>query len=135
MFYKNNLKIMPRNLDRYLTPLALATLFLFFSEVRVHHDTNSSMLLISNYTWDLPIKYKSVTNASLEELKYLSFILINKYNIDTVIKDKKLNNANKFESLYIKNSSIYTFSKIVKPHLLNSQYNMLNLSPQVGKER
>jgi len=135
MFYKNNLKIMPDNLDRYLTPLALATLFIFFSEVGQHDNTKNSPLLISNYIGDLPLKYKTASTVSLEELKYLSFILINKYNIDTVIKDKKLKNANKFESLYIKNSSTYTFSKIVKPHLLYSQYNLLNLSSSVGKER
>ena len=41
MFYKNNLKIIPHNLDKYLTPLALATLFIFFSEIRVYHNTKN----------------------------------------------------------------------------------------------
>lgn len=127
MFYKNNLKIIPGNLDKYLTPLALTTLFIFFSEVRVQDGDKNLALFVCNYTKDLPVKYISETNASLKELKYLSFILKNKYNIDTVIKD------NKFKSLYIKNSSICTFSKIVKPHLLDSQYNLLNL-PLSGAE-
>ena len=133
VIYKNNLKIIPHNLDKYLTPLALATLFIFFSEVRVPHKTKDLALFIGNHTWDLPIKHKSEINASLEDLKYLSFILRNKYNIDTIIKDKNLNNANKFKSLYIKNSSISTIYKLVKPHLLDSQYNLLNLSPSLSK--
>ena len=119
------MKIIPRNLDKYLTPLALTTLFIFFSELRVQDKDKNLALFICNHTKDLPVKYISETNASLKELKYLSFILKNKYNIDTVIKDNKLNN---FKSLYIKNSSICTFSKVVKPYLLYSQYNLLNLS-------
>ena len=133
MFYKNNLKIIPHNLDKYLTPLALTTLFIFFSELRVQGEINNLALFICNRAKDLPMKYKSETNASLKELRYLSFILKNKYNIDTIIKDKNLNNANKFKSLYIKNSSISTFSKLVKPHLLYSQYHLLNLSPSLSK--
>ena len=136
MFYKNNLKIIPRNLANYLTPLALTTLFIFFSELRVQQDeTKNLVLFISNLANYLPEKYKSETNASIEDLKYLSLILKNKYNIDTVIKDKNLNNDNRFKCLYIKKSSICTFFQIVKPHLLHSQYNLLNLSPSAGKER
>ena len=133
MFYKNNLKIIPHSLDKYLTPLALATLFIFFSEVRVPHKTKDLALFICNHTWDLPLKHKSETTATIEDLKYLSFILKNKYNIDTIIKDKNLNNVNKFKSLYIKNSSLSTFFKIIKPHLLDSQSNLLNLSPSLSK--
>ena len=132
MFYKNNLKIIPRNLANYLTPLALTTLFIFFSELRVQQDeTKNLVLFISNLANYLPEKYKSETNASIEYLKYLSLILKNKYNIDTVIKDKNLNNDNRFKCLYIKKSSICTFFQIVKPHLLYSQYNMFNLPPSV----
>ncbi len=129
MFYKDNLKIIPHNLDKYLTPLALATLFISFSEVRVSNKTKNLVLFSDNHTWDLPLKYKSEKNTSIEDLKYLSFILKNKYNVDTIIRDKNLNNAKKIKSLYIKNPSISTFSKIVKPHLLYSQYNLLYLSP------
>lgn len=128
MFYKNNLKIIPDNLDKYLTPLALTTLFIFFSELRVQGEINNLALFICNRAKDLPMKYKSETNASLKELRYLSFILKNKYNIDTVIKDNKFNNSNIFKHLYIKNSSLCTFFKVIKPHLLYSQYYLLNLS-------
>ena len=119
MFYEDNLKIIPRNLDKYLTPLALATWYL--SENKL--SKKSKLIRIFNIT--------------IEDLKYLSYILKNKYNIETIIrlKGKKLAFKNvmaKSEceylegSLYIKNSSISTFSHIVKPHILPSLHYKLN---------
>ena len=61
--------------------------------------------------------------VSIEDFKYLSFVLRNKYNIETDIKfnnDRRFNNG----SLHIK--SISAFSKVVIPHLLHSQYSLLN---------
>lgn len=119
MFYEDNIKIIPRNLDKYLTPLALATWYL--------SDTG------------LGKKYKltRILSVSIEDLKYLSYILKNKYNIETIfkLKGRKLafkdvmanNDCEYLEgSLYIKNSSISTFSKIVKPHILPSLHYKLN---------
>ena len=97
MFYRNNIKIIPSNLDKYLTPLALATWFL--SDVGLHKKA----------------KTPTIFHVSIEDLKYLSFILKNKYYIDTVTDSKT-------GSLYIKYSSLSTFSKIVKPHILPSLY-------------
>lgn len=106
MFYKDNMKIIPRNLDKFLTPLALVTLFL--SSARLKKE--------------LPI-----TIISVDDLKYLSLLLKKKYNINTVINDSSLN-ISKYSnaSLHIKNSSVSTFSNLIKPHLLHSQYHLLN---------
>jgi hypothetical protein len=148
MFYKNNApsqasqasqglhKRIPHNLNNYFTPLALATLFIPISQLRLSLKTKDDGLaceavaLYINYkNEDLPKKFKLETIASIDDLKYLSFLLKNKYNIDTVIKFSGLENANNFKgSLYIKNSSISSFSKLVKPHFLDSQSNLLNTS-------
>lgn len=101
MFYKNNIKIIPRNLD-YLTPLALAIWYL-----------NEGTLACA--------KEASLFRVSEEDLKYLCLILKNKYNIDTIIQS----GFNK-KTLYIKNTSMPIFSKIVKPYLLPSLYYKLN---------
>ena len=116
MFYRDNIKIIPRNLDKYLTPLALATLFL---------SSNGLGKKVK-----LGKKAKLATTLVKEDLKYLSVILKNNYNIETIIKfdnnsglnDRKYSGG----SLYIKNTSVSTFSKIVKPHILHSQHYLLN---------
>ena len=111
MFYRHNIKIIPRNLDKYLTPLALATLFLSSPGL----GQNSKLATIC---------------ISAEDLEYLSLILKNKYNIETIIKfnNKSLNSGKDSSgSLYIKNTSFSTFSKVVKPHLLHSQHYLLNM--------
>lgn len=110
MFYRDNIKIIPHNLDNYLSPLALATLFL------------SSNGLGKKAKLDKKAKL-ATSLVSVNDFKYLSLILKNKYNIVTNIKfnnNKGLNGG----SLYIKNSS--AFSKIVKPHIIHSQYYLLN---------
>lgn len=106
MFYRDNIKIIPRYLDGYFTPLALATLFL--SSTRLEKRFPKTLFLI-------------------EDFKYLSLLLKKEYNIITIIKDSSLN-ACKYSSvsLYIENTSVSTFSKIIKPHLLHSQYHLLN---------
>lgn len=114
MFYRDNLKIIPRNLDEYFTPLVLATLFL--SSV----DRGEKAILGKKYILDRSL-------VSVNDLKYLSLVLKNKYNIETSLE---FYNSNRFGevggSLYIKNVSV--FSKIVRPHLLSSQHNLLNKS-------
>ena len=109
MFYRDNVKIIPHNLDEYLTPLALSTLFLSPGrpEERGVKLPKSCVLV--------------------EDLKYLSLVLKKKYNIKTIINDSNLNDC-KYSSisLHIKNSSVPTFSKIIKPNLLYSQYHLLN---------
>jgi hypothetical protein len=117
MFYRDNIKIIPRNLDKYLTPLALATLFLSSNGLGKKVKLGKKAKL-------------AATTLVKEDLKYLSVILKNKYNIETIIKfdnnsglaDRKYSGG----SLYIKNTSVSTFSKIVKPHILHSQHYLLN---------
>jgi hypothetical protein len=108
MFYRDNVKIIPHNLDEYLTPLALSTLFLSAGrpEERGVNLPKSCVLV--------------------EDLKDLSLVLKKKYNIDTIINNSNLNDG-KYSSisLHIKNSSFSTFSNIIKPYLLHSQYHLL----------
>lgn len=98
MFYRYNVKIIPCNLNEYLTPLALATLFLSSAG-------KAEKCLRGN---------KDILDRSLvsvQDLKYISLVLKNKYNIETSIE---FHNSCRFKggSLYIKNIS--AFSKIVK---------------------
>lgn len=120
MFYNTTntglpVKIISRNLDKYLTPLALATWFLSSSRKELGKKT----------------KYNKLFYFSLEDLKYLSMILKNKYNIESIIKFKIVDiNGYKYNegSIYIENSSISTFSKVIKPYVLPSLYYKLNES-------
>jgi hypothetical protein len=118
MFYggytADNVKIIPRNLYEYLTPLALATLFLSSSAGTV--ACVEKAILNPKGLLDRCL-------VTVNDLEYLSLVLYNKYNIETYIV---FNNSSRFigGSLYIKNIS--AFSKIVKPHLLSSQYNLLS---------
>lgn len=108
MFYKDGVKIIPRNLDRFLTPLALATLYL--SGTRLNKEIKLPVSLIL-----------------LEDIKYLSVLLKNKYNILTNINKRDLNNCKDANtSLQIKKTSLSTFSNTLKPHLLPSLYHLLN---------
>jgi LAGLIDADG DNA endonuclease family/LAGLIDADG endonuclease len=127
MFYRDNIKIIPRNLDKYLTPLALATLFLSSTGLGKKASPRRGDASA------LRAAAKSATTlVSLEDLKYLSVILQNKYNIETIIRfdnNSGLSGRKYLSSgsLYIKNSSLSTFSKIVKPHLSHSQHYLLNM--------
>nr|YP_009543506.1 LAGLIDADG endonuclease [Coniothyrium glycines]AYU74396.1 LAGLIDADG endonuclease [Coniothyrium glycines] len=109
MFYRDNVKIIPRYLDEYLTPLALSTLFL-------------SPVIPEKKGLKLPKSFISV-----EDLNYLSLVLNKKYNIKTILRDSNFDKSKYSNvSLHIENRSFSTFSKIVKPHLLHSQYHLLN---------
>lgn len=101
MFYKNNLKIIPRNLGDYLTPLALAIWFLNGCSKLGKGSEVASMFRVSK-----------------EDLKYLCKIIKNKYNIDTTI----ISGGKNRHTLYIKSTSMTTFYKIVKPHISPSLY-------------
>ena len=111
MFYIDNVKIIPGDLNKYFTPLALSTLFLSSVELGKNTELGKKAKL------DTSLVY-------LKDFKYLSLILKNKYNIETIIK---FNNSSGLYggSLFIKNYS--TFSKIVKPNILHSQYYLLNM--------
>lgn len=106
-------KIIPRNLGKYITPLVLTTWFLFST-----FKSDSQAALLSK---------KSLFGTSLSsrgDLNYLALILHKRYNINTVIEFSNTNYLYKGGSLNISNTTV--FSKLVKPHLLSSQYYLLN---------
>lgn len=116
-FYKNNVKIIPRNLYKYLTPLALATWFLSGTE--------------SSKKFEVYMK----SSITIKDLRYLAWILKKKYNIYSVIVLKKNTSSthtvnkcynNLIGFLQIKESSRPIFSNIVKPHILPSLHYRLN---------
>lgn len=108
MFYRENIKIIPRNLDKCLTPLALSTLFLSAERPEKRGVKLSKSCVL------------------VEDLQYISLVLKEKYDIKTFIKDSNLNGC-KYSSLslHINNQSVSTFYKTIKPHLLCSQYHLL----------
>lgn len=107
MFYifnkeqKKYIKILPKNLEKFLTPLALAIWFMDDGS-----KINKSARIATN-------------NFSKEEIKILCSILNKKYNIKaSVISGGK----SKGYILYIYKDSMPNFSKIVKPYMLPSLY-------------
>jgi LAGLIDADG DNA endonuclease family len=107
MFYKFNaienkfIKIIPFNIEEYLTPLALAVWFM---------DDGSK----------LGKGVKIATNCfTIKELTFLCNILNKKYNLTVSIQS---GGKNKGYTLYINKNSMPTFSKLVKPLMLPSLY-------------
>lgn len=111
LFYVNNQKTIPKNIDEYLTPLALATLFL--SSVWA----DEKAIFRSQSTLDIPLSVSQINGLNI-----LSQVLKIKWKIDTEIKNNSGFNSG---SLYVKNSSKAVFTKIVKPHILPSQVHLL----------
>lgn len=111
MFYTSNfienkcVKVIPSNIEEYLTPLALAVWFM---------DDGSKC----------GSSIKIATNSFREkDILYLCEILKHKYNIISL----KINGGkNKEYYLYIYKISLPLFSKIVKPYMLPSSYYKLN---------
>lgn len=103
MFYdKNNKKILPKNIEQYLTPLVLAIWFM--------NDGSSK----NN---GLKISAQSFT---LQELEFLCIILYKIFGIfcKPQFRGIKYNNY----VIYIYEESCYSFSYIIKPYMLQSMY-------------
>ncbi len=105
MFYMcsegKNVKIIPHNIEQYLSPLALAIWFM---------DDGSK----------LKKGAKIATNCfTYEELSQLCEILKNKFNLTVTIHS---GGKNKGYTLYISSQSMPTFSNIVKPKMLPTLY-------------
>lgn len=103
MFYTkvegNFVKIIPNNIEEFLTPLALA---IWFS------DDGSK----------LGKGARIATNCfTLKELIFVSNVLYKKYNLIVTIHSGGIN---KGHVLYINSNSMPTFSKLVKPLMLPS---------------
>lgn len=107
MFYVNGVKIIPKDLENYLTPLALAVWFM---------DDGSK----------LNQGAKIATNCfSLHEVEFLSSILKNKFNINSA---PNVGGKNKGYEVHIVNSSMGTLSKLIKPYMVNSMLYKLNIN-------
>lgn len=110
MFYQQIdsrfVKIIPQDLEKYLTPLALAIWFM---------DDGSKI----NKT------VRIATNCfQISDLECLCTILKIKYNLDVSIQKGGVNKGN---ILYIKTNSLTTFINIVKPYMLPSMLYKLGL--------
>lgn len=115
LFYKDNIKIIPKNLDKYLTPLTLATLLLSSVEGSEGWSFEGRSLFKNRLILDRSL-------VTIKDYEYLSLVLKNKYHIKTVFKFNP--SGLKGGSLCIPNSS--EFSSVVKPYMLSSQLHLLN---------
>ena len=104
-------KVIPRNLEKFLTPLSLATWYL-------------------GGTDKLPKLHESSFIFKKEDLVFISDILKIKYSLDIITQLKDYGKV----VFYIQNSSIEKFTDIVKPYILPSlhyklkgQHNKLTL--------
>ena len=107
LFYINDQKILQQNLYKYITPLALATLYL--SSIWAEEK---AIFIGQDRSDFLPLL--------VSQVKSLSLFIKNKYKIETKIKYYSGINSC---SLYIKNSSV--FSRVVMLHILHSQHYLL----------
>src|ERR1700751_1870530 len=102
MFSRNDKKLIPINLEDYLTSLSLTIWYI-------------------DSIYALPKLNLSGFNLNIEDINYISYILKNKHNIETIIK---LESKEKV-TFYIKNLSNYVFSNLVKSYILPSlQYKL-----------
>jgi ubiquinol-cytochrome c reductase cytochrome b subunit len=104
-FYVNGIKVVPKNIGDYLSPLALA--------VWIQDDGGK-----------VSSGLKIATNSfSYDEVEFLAKLLRDKYNLKvSVIKTGHINQYN----LYISKSSMKNLVNIIKPHLHPSMYYKFN---------
>jgi len=106
MFYKNGKKVIPLNIYKYLTPLALA------------------VWIMDNGGWDnYGIRIAS-NSFSLKEVELLNDVLISKYNLETTIH--KIWKESQY-SIYIKKQSVNNIRNIVGPYMHSSMLYKLGL--------
>ena len=106
MFYKKGQKVISREIEKYITSLALA------------------IWIMDDGGWAKP-GFKIATNSfKLEEVQFLAEILKNKFHLDCTIQEVKA--INKY-SIYIKGSFIPTLREIVLPYLHPSMKYKLGL--------
>jgi ubiquinol-cytochrome c reductase cytochrome b subunit len=104
---QTKIKIIPLNIEEYLTPLALAIWFM---------DDGSK----------IGKGAKIATNCfTYNEIIFLSEVLYKKYNIKTSVISSGIN---KGYTLYISTTSMSIFIKLIKPFMLPSLYYKLNIT-------
>jgi hypothetical protein len=105
MFYKlidgKYIKFVPLNIEEYLTPLALAILFM------------------DDYSKKGKGASIAINCFTLEEVNFLCKVLKSKYNI---IATSNKSGKNKGYIIYIHSNSMKLFTSIDKPYLLPSLY-------------
>jgi ubiquinol-cytochrome c reductase cytochrome b subunit len=106
-FYVNNIKIIPKMIGDYLSPLALAVWIMDDGSI-----VSSSMKLATN-------------NYSLQDLEFICKLLTNKFGI---IANTNLAGAKSKDQyvIYIAKESMPLLISIVKPHMHSSMYYKLN---------
>lgn len=92
-WYINNNKILPKNIDQYLTPLTLA-IWIMDNSIK---NKNGLKINMNHFTYN--------------ECKILQNILINKYNIEIIIM---------INYIFIPNQSISLLYSIIKPYIISS---------------
>ena len=107
MFYKNGVKYIHPNVEKFLTPLALA------------------IWIMDDGGWAKPGVRIATYSFTLKEVEYLLNILIKKFNLSCTIQ--KIHLPNKY-SIYIKKESIYKLRELVLPHMHKSMFYKLGLS-------
>lgn len=106
MFYKKGKKYINKEVEKYLTPLALA------------------IWVMDNGYWVEPGLRIATYSFKFKEIQYLVLILENKFNLNCTIKFIK--GINKYY-IFIEGSSITTLINIIKPYLHSSMDQKLNL--------
>ena len=106
MFYVNSTKIVPFNIEEYLTPLALAIWFMDGGS-KLKHGVR-----IAN------------NNFTLNEVQFLCHILYKKYNLIATVHT---GGKGKGYVFYINNKSVPLFISLVKPYMIPSMYYKIGL--------
>ena len=96
-FYPNNRKIIPTNIDKYLSPIALS--YWIMADASLYKNRG--------------LKFNS-NHFTLKEIKILSSVLEKKYTINTSIYKTGIINQ---YSLYIPKSNLDLLRKIIKPYI------------------
>nr|QID02763.1 hypothetical protein [Orbilia oligospora]QID02831.1 hypothetical protein [Orbilia oligospora] len=96
MFYKNGKKVISPNIEKYITPLALA------------------IFIMDDGGWTKSGVRISTNNFKLEEVQLLAEIFKRKYNLDCTIQ--KIETIGQY-SLYIKSSSMPSLRNLILPYL------------------
>lgn len=105
MFYINGIKIVPLNINQYLTPLALA------NWIQGDGAIISTGLKIS------------INSFTIQEVEFLCKILNEKYQLITKPQSSGVSNKN---IIYFPQNSLNNLSKLIKPHMVPSMRYKLN---------
>ena len=105
-FYKNGKKIIPLNIDKFITPLTLA------------------IWISDEGSWVESGVRIACNSFTIKEVEYLQSILITKFNLNCTILN--INFPNKY-SIFIKKGSISKLRELILPHLHKSMFYKLGL--------